>query len=179
MRILLLLFPAFLFSSDFSSLLTTNKSFLSDITITDSDSLISKGSLSYNNGDFIYTINYPSSQIIADSNNTLFVQDDDFKQVMTYTNNSSFLIKELLTGSYLVDELSCLAECFKVSVNDGRIESAIIIFQNNKIYEMHITDFQTNNFLVKFENFSHESTNISYMPPQGYEVIINDWFRAS
>ena len=50
----------------------------------------------------------------------------------------------------------------------------IIIFKNNLLYEIHILDFQNNKFLINFENFVHESSNIIYMPPDGYEIIAND-----
>ena len=93
---------------------------------------------------------------------------------MIYDDNDSFLIKKLLLNKYDYVELSCKSKCYKLDINDERISEAIIIFKNDLLYEMHIMDFQNNKFLINFENFLHESSNITYVPPDGYEIITND-----
>ena len=90
------------------------------------------------------------------------------------SDDDSFIIKKLLLNSYQYEELSCSSRCYRLNVNDERVTDAIIIFKNDHLYEMSISDFQNSIFLVKFENFVHESTNIIYMPPDGYEIIAND-----
>ena len=174
MRFILLFFSSFIMSSDFEDLLMLNKRFSADIIISDSDLVVSKGYLSYMEGDFIYSINHPSKQVLVGLEGILYVQDDDFKQVMSYSDDDSFIIKKLLLNSYKYDELSCSSKCYRLNVNDERVTDAIIIFKNDHLYEMSISDFQNSIFLVKFENFVHESTNIIYMPPDGYEIIAND-----
>ena len=174
MRVILLFISSFISSADLSELLIKNQEFSSDIIIFDSDSIVSKGSMSYIKGDFVYSINHPSKQILAGLEGKLFIQDDDFKQVMVYDDDDSFLIRKLLFDSYEHEELSCVFKCYKLNINDERISDAIIIFEDNLLHEMHILNFQNNKFLVKFENFVHESTNIIYMPPDGYEIIAND-----
>ena len=174
MRIILLFISSFIFSSDLSELLIKNQEFSSDIIISDSNSIVSRGSMSYAKGDFVYLIDHPSRQVLAGLEDKLFIQDDDFKQVMVYKDDGSFLIKKLLFDSYEHEELSCISKCYKLNINDERISAAIIIFKDDLLHEMHILNFQNNKFLVKFENFVHESTNIIYMPPDGYEIIAND-----
>ena len=111
---------------------------------------------------------------MAEIDGQLFVQDDDFKQVIRYNDNNSFLIKKLLSNAYEHAELSCNLKCFKLVVDDERISNAIIVFDNEFLYEIIVENFQNNKFLIKFENFVHESTNITYVTPDGYELITND-----
>ena len=174
MRIILLFISSFIWSQDLSDLLLKNQKFTTDIIIIDADSIVSKGSMSYVDGDFVYLTKHPSKQVLAGLKDKLFVQDDDFKQVMIYDDDDSFLIKKLLLNKYDYVELSCKSKCYKLDINDERISEAIIIFKNDLLYEMHIMDFQNNKFLINFENFLHESSNITYVPPDGYEIITND-----
>ena len=174
MRVALLFLSSFIFSSDLPELLSKNHKFSADITIFDSESRLSSGYISYLNGDFTYSIDYPSKQILAGLDGFLYIQDDDFKQVLIYKDDESFLIKQLLLNSYDYDELSCSSKCYKLIINDGRISNAIIIFKNNLLYEMHVQNFQNKKFLIKFENFVLESTNITYIAPEGYEIITDD-----
>tara|TARA_S200000501_G_scaffold377470_1_gene435977 strand:+ start:3225 stop:3749 length:525 start_codon:yes stop_codon:yes gene_type:complete len=174
MRAALLFLSSFVFSSDLPELLSKNHIFSADIIISDSESIVSKGYMSYLDGDFIYSVEYPSNQILAGLEGFLYIQDDDFKQVMIYRDDEAFLVKQLLLNSYEYDELSCSSKCYKLNINDGRISNAIIIFKNNLLYEMHVLNFQNNKFLIKFENFVLESTNISYIAPEGYEIITDD-----
>ena len=98
MRVILLFISSFISSSDLSELLIKNQEFSSDIIIFDSDSIVSKGSMSYIKGDFVYSINHPSKQILAGLEGKLFIQDDDFKQVIIYENNHSFFLQDLLNN---------------------------------------------------------------------------------
>jgi hypothetical protein len=63
MRIILLFLSSFVFSSDLTELLLKNHKFSADIIIYDSESIVSRGYMSYLDGDFIYSIDYPSKQI--------------------------------------------------------------------------------------------------------------------
>ena len=76
MRVILLFISSFISSSDLSELLIKNQEFSSDIIIFDSDSIVSKGSMSYIKGDFVYSINHPSKQILAGLEGKLFIQED-------------------------------------------------------------------------------------------------------
>ena len=67
----------------------------SNITISDSESIISEGYITYQNDDFIYTIYQPDNQILAGMNGQLFIQDNDFRQVMIYQDDDSFFVKRL------------------------------------------------------------------------------------
>ncbi|GIS47193.1 MAG: hypothetical protein Ct9H90mP19_4300 [Gammaproteobacteria bacterium] len=107
MRVILLFISSFISSSDLSELLIKNQEFSSDIIIFDSESIVSKGSMSYIKGDFVYSFDHPSKQILAGLEGKLFIQDDDFKQVMVYDDDDSFLIRKLLFDSYEHEELSC------------------------------------------------------------------------
>ena len=174
MRIILIFISSFLSSAELSELLNKNQEFSSDILISDIDTSISSGFLSYKDGNYKYSIESPSSQVMAEIDGQLFVQDDDFKQVIRYKDNNSFLIKKLLSNAYEHTELFCNLKCFKLDVDDERISNAIIVFDNEFLYEIIVENFQNNKFLIKFENFVHESTNITYVTPDGYELITND-----
>ncbi len=174
MRIILLFISSFLSSAELSELLNKNQKFSSNILISDIDTEISSGFLSYKNGNYKYSIQSPSSQVMAEIDGQLFIQDDDFKQVIRYIDNNSFLIKKLLSNTYEHAELSCNLKCFRLLVNDERISNAIIVFENEFLHEIHVENFQNNKFLIKFENFVLESTNITYVTPDGYELITND-----
>ena len=174
MRIILLFLSSFVFSSDLTELLLKNHKFSADIIIFDSESIVSRGYMSYLDGDFIYSVDYPSKQILAGLGGYLYIQDDDFKQVMVYKDDESFLVKQMLSNSYEYEELSCASKCYKLIINDERISNAIIVFKDNLLYEMLVLNFQNNKFLIKFENFVLESTNISYIAPEGYEIITDD-----
>ena len=174
MRVILLFLSSFVFSSDLTELLAKNHKFSADIIISDSESILSRGYMSYLDGDYIYSVDYPSKQILAGLEGYLYIQDDDFKQVMVYKDDESFLVKQMLLNLYEYEELSCASKCYKLIINDGRISNAIIVFKDNLLYEMLVINFQNNKFLIKFENFVLESTNISYIAPEGYEIITDD-----
>ena len=57
-----------------------------------SNELISVGSISFQNNNFIYHINNPINQTIYGFEDRLIVQDNDFKQIMIYDNNYNFLL---------------------------------------------------------------------------------------
>tara|TARA_B100000287_G_C20437162_1_gene704061 strand:- start:231 stop:764 length:534 start_codon:yes stop_codon:yes gene_type:complete len=177
MKLIFLFMPFFIYSYEFPELLVKNQKFSSNITISDSESIISEGYITYQNDDFIYTIYQPDNQILAGINGQLFIQDNDFRQVMIYQDDDSFFVKRLLVNSYLYEQLVCAdtsKSCYRLDVNDERIDDAILIFKDDMLHEIHIWDFQNTRFLVKFDNYVLESTNISYEPPDEYELIVND-----
>lgn len=45
---------------------------------------------------------------------------------------------------------------------------------DEKIEWIRVLDIKGERIFIKFENFKVESTNISYVLPENYEIIIND-----
>jgi len=149
--------------------------FDSMITINNENDVISSGSMSYRNGDFIYTLTQPSNQIIASNKLHFFVQDNDFNQVIIYNNEKSFFLQELLNGKYETESFACPNVCYKVKPNDSSgFKDALISITDEVIDWIRILDIKDERIFIKFENFKIESTNINYVLPENYEIIKND-----
>ncbi len=149
--------------------------FDSTITINNESGIISSGDITYRNGDFIYSLNVPSDQIIASNSQNIYVQDNDFNQVMIYKNDNSFFLQDLLTNSYQNENFPCPSSCFKIKPDlNSSFKEALISLKDESIEWIRVLDIKDERILIKFENFKVESSNISYAIPENYEVINND-----
>jgi hypothetical protein len=149
--------------------------FDSTITINNESGIISSGDISYRNGDFIYSLNVPSAQIIASNAQNIYVQDNDFNQVMIYKNDNSFFLQDLLTNGYQNENFPCPDSCFKIKPDlNSSFKEALISLNDESIEWIRVLDIKDERILIKFENFKVESSNISYAIPENYEVINND-----
>lgn len=158
-------------SSDFKVPLN----FDATISINNESNQISTGYISYRDGEFLYNLTQPTNQIIANNKQSFFVQDNDFNQVIIYQNNNSFFLQELLSGNYASESFACPNDCFRVKPSDtSSFKDAIISLTDGKIEWIRILDIKDERIFIKFENFKVESTNISYVLPENYEIIIND-----
>ena len=72
------------------------------------------------------------------------------------------------------EPISCPEICFKAIINDESLKTSTVTSIKNKLASMQIVDNQNQVFLIKFSNLVYESTNISYVVPNDYQVISND-----
>ena len=139
--------------------------------------LISDGSISFQNNNFIYQINKPINQIIYGFEDQLIVQDNDFKQIMIYENNYNFLLTDVFNNKVSYKPIECPHLCYVAYIDNQSVKTSTVTAINNKLTSMQIVDKQNQVFLIKFSNLVYESTNISYEAPDDYQVIRNDWFK--
>ena len=139
-----------------------------------SNQTISQGLISFQDNKFVYQLNEPMNQTIYGLKDQLIVQDNDFKQVMIYNNNYNFLLSKVFDKELTYTPISCPEMCFKAIINDESIKTSTVTAVNNKLASMQIVDNQNQVFLIKFSNLVYESTNISYVVPNDYQVIRND-----
>ena len=139
--------------------------------------LISDGSISFQNNNFIYQINKPINQIIYGFEDRLIVQDNDFKQIMIYDNNYNFLLTDVFNNKVSYKPIECPHLCYIAYIDNQSVKTSTVTAINNKLTSMQIVDKQNQVFLIKFSNLVYESTNISYEAPDDYQVIRNDWFK--
>ena len=139
-----------------------------------SNQSISQGLISFQDNKFVYQLNDPVNQIIYGLKDRLIVQDNDFKQVMIYNNNYNFLLTKVFDKELTYEPISCPEICFKAIINDESLKTSTITSIKNKLASMQIVDNQNQVFLIKFSNLVYESTNISYVVPNDYQVISND-----
>ena len=135
---------------------------------------ISKGLISFQDNKFIYQLNDPMNQTIYGLKDQLIVQDNDFKQIMIYDNNYNFLLSKIFDKDLTYAPISCPDICFKAIINDESIKTITVTSVNNNLASMKILDNQNQVFLINFSNLVYESTNISYVAPNDYQVIRND-----
>ena len=136
--------------------------------------LISDGSISFQNNNFIYQINKPINQIIYGFEDQLIVQDNDFKQIMIYENNYNFLLTDVFNNKVSYKPIECPHLCYVAYIDNQSVKTSTVTAINNKLTSMQIVDKQNQVFLIKFSNLVYESTNISYEAPDDYQVIRND-----
>ena len=149
--------------------------FDAQISIKNDENAISEGFISFREGSFIYTTNKPYNQKIFSKNGRFLVQDDDFKQVIIYENNHSFFLQDLLNNKYPTKEVSCPNTCFKLNPEqDSTFKEALISLNEEIIDWIRLIDMKGERIFIKFENFKFESSNITYVVPQNYEIINND-----
>ena len=82
MRLLFCFFISFLVQSNPNISFKKPLNFNADVNINSEGNSISNGAMSFRNGTFIYHLTSPYNQTIAVVNGKLYVQDDDFQQVM-------------------------------------------------------------------------------------------------
>ena len=175
MRLLLFTLIIFAFHIEASTSLRASLFFDSSISITNENGVISSGDISYRNGDFLYVLSYPLNQIIASKKSELFVQDNDFNQVIVYNNDKSFFLQELLNGGYELESITCPTECLRIKPNNNSgFKDAMLSMTDETIEWIRLLDIKDEIIFIKFENFKIESTNITYVIPENYEVIKND-----
>tara|TARA_Y100000746_G_scaffold11360_1_gene9507 strand:- start:7697 stop:8224 length:528 start_codon:yes stop_codon:yes gene_type:complete len=158
-----------------TNLFTNPLNFNSTIIITNERTVISSGDISYRNGDIVYHIDLPSNQIIASNKENIYVQDNDFNQVMIYENDKSFFLQDLLANAYETENFPCPDSCFKIKPDlNSSFKEALISFKDQSIDWIRVLDIKDERILIKFENFKVESSNITYVIPENYEIINND-----
>ena len=70
---------------------------------------------------------------------------------------------------------SLLNTCFKLNPNqDSTFEEALVSLNGEVLDWIRLVDIKDQRIFVKFENFKFESSNITYVVPQNYEIINND-----
>ena len=151
--------------------------FDADIIINNQENLISKGKILFRDGSFIYNLIDPYRQTIANNNGKLYVQDDDFQQVIIYKNDNTFFLQDLFDNEYESENVPCSKICFKLlSREDSSFQEALVSLDGDVIEWIRLLDIKDQSIFIKFENFKFESSNITYVVPQNYEIINNDWY---
>ena len=89
--------------------------FDADIIINNQENLISKGKILFRDGSFIYNLIDPYRQTIANNNGKLYVQDDDFQQVIIYKNDNTFFLQDLFDNEYESENVPCAKICLSIS----------------------------------------------------------------
>ena len=169
----------------FSSFLESNSfeyfkkpfNFNAEIIINNDGNFVSKGEILFRDGSFIYNLISPYNQTIASNNGKLYVQDDDFQQVIIYENNNTFFLQNLFDNDYKSEKFPCSKICFKLlSKEDGSFKEALVSLDGDVIDWIRLLDIRDQRIFVKFENFKFESSNIIYVVPDNYEIVTNDWY---
>ena len=149
--------------------------FDADIIINNQENLISKGKILFRDGSFIYNLIDPYRQTIANNNGKLYVQDDDFQQVIIYEDNNTFFLQDLFDNEYESENVPCSKICFKLlSKEDSSFQEALVSLDGDVIEWIRLLDIKDQRIFIKFENFKFESSNITYVAPENYEIIEND-----
>ena len=138
--------------------------FDAEININNDGNLVSRGKILFRDDSFIYNLVSPYRQIIASDNGKLYIQDDDFQQVIIYDNKNTFFLQDLLNNEYKSEDFSCPNTCFKLLLNE-----------NGDIIDwIRLIDLKGQRIFIEFENFKFESSKITYVIPENYEIIKND-----
>ena len=149
--------------------------FDADIIINNQENFISKGKIFFRDGSFIYNLIDPYRQTIANNNGKLYVQDDDFQQVIIYKNDNTFFLQDLFDNEYESENVPCSKICFKLlSRENSSFQEALVSLDGDVIEWIRLLDIKDQSIFIKFENFKFESSNITYVVPQNYEIINND-----
>ena len=149
--------------------------FNADIIINNEENYVSKGTIFFRDGSFIYKLTSPYRQTIASNNSKLYVQDDDFQQVIVYGNDNTFFIQDLLGNEYKSENFPCSNTCFKLRSNENSsFREAFISLDGDVINWIRLLDIKDRKIFIKFENFKFESSNINYVIPENYEILKND-----
>ena len=175
MRLLICFFISFLVQANPNISFKKPLNFNADININSEGNSISSGEIFFRNGTFIYHLTSPYNQTIAVVNEKLYVQDDDFQQVIIYNNDQSFFLQDLLNNEFESEDFPCPNTCFKLNPNqDSTFEEALVSLNGEALDWIRLVDIKDQRIFVKFENFKFESSNITYVVPQNYEIINND-----
>tara|TARA_B100000886_G_scaffold333952_1_gene288771 strand:+ start:42 stop:569 length:528 start_codon:yes stop_codon:yes gene_type:complete len=175
MRLLTVCFISFFIETNPTIYFKKPLNFDSEIHINSEGNFISKGEMSFRDGAFIYNLVSPYKQTIASKNGKLYVQDDDFQQVIIYNDTKSFFLQDLFNNKYETENFPCPNNCFKLNPENGSsFQEAMVSMNGNVIDWIRLIDIKDQRIFIKFENFKFESSNISYVVPQNYEIISND-----
>ena len=149
--------------------------FNADILINNEENYVSKGTIFFRDGSFIYKLISPYSQTIANNDSKLYVQDDDFQQVIVYDNENTFFLQDLLSNEYKLENFACSNTCFKLRSNENSsFQEAFVSLDGDVIEWIRLLDIKDQRIFIKFENFKFESSKITYVAPENYEIIEND-----
>ena len=65
--------------------------------------------------------------------------------------------------------------CFKLlSKENSSFKEALVSLDDEAVEWIRLLDIKDQRIFVKFENFEFESSNITYVAPENYEIIEND-----
>ena len=153
------------------TLLDRFQKFTSVISVSSNNYELSSGSISYDSDNFLYNITSPYSQMIAKIDNTVYVQDNDFKQVFIYQGDYDFLIQQILDNEVGLQSYECATTCLRASILDENIQELVVEMSENEISQILYLDAKKDAYVIKFLNFELGAKNISYNLPMDYEII--------
>ena len=175
MRLFITLFMCSYLQSSTDEYFKKPINFDADIIINNQENFISKGKILFRDGSFIYNLIDPYRQTIANNNGKLYVQDDDFQQVIIYKNDNTFFLQDLFDNEYESENVPCSKICFKLfSRENSSFQEALVSLDDDVIEWIRLLDIKDQRIFIKFENFKFESSNITYVAPENYEIIEND-----
>tara|TARA_X000000950_G_scaffold43144_1_gene48282 strand:+ start:7377 stop:7904 length:528 start_codon:yes stop_codon:yes gene_type:complete len=175
MRVLFVIFFSFYLQADSIEYFSKPFNFNAEIIISKEEGFISKGKILFRDDSFIYNLTSPYNQTIASKNGKLFIQDDDFQQVIIYENDNSFFLQDLLNNEYKSESIACPNTCFKLNIEqESAYDEALVSLEGKGIKWIRLKDMKDQRIFVKFENFKFESSNINYVVPDNYEIVTND-----
>ena len=153
MRLLIAFMVLSLKLSSIEPLLDRFQTFTSEISISSNNVELSSGIISYDSGNFLYSITSPYSQIIAKIDNKVYVQDDDFKQVFIYQGDYDFLIQQILDNEVGLQPYECATTCLRALVLDENIQELVVEMSENEISQISYLDAKNDAYVIKFLNF--------------------------
>ena len=171
MRFLIALILLSLKLSATETLLDRFQKFTSAITVSSNNVELSSGNISYDSDNFLYSITFPYSQMIAKIDNKVYVQDDDFKQVFIYQGDYDFLIQQILDNELGLQPYECATTCLRALVLDENIQELVVEISEYEISKISYLDAKNDAYVIKFLNFELGAKNISYNLPMDYEII--------
>ena len=172
MRYLLIFFISLINAQSLEKLLEDNYSFQADIKIEQNNLVQSSAKITFTMGNYIISEIKPINQTIAIINDSIFIQDDDFKQVILRKNDRK-LIFDVLSDYSKFTLASCEELCYCLNQYDD-YTNLCIKFLDSQIAQISFTDINQIENLISFNNFIKGDFNISYNPPKTYNLIAND-----
>ena len=175
MRLFVTLFISFFLQTNSFEYFKKPLNFNAEIIINNEENFVSQGKILFRNGSFIYNLDKPYKQTIASNNDKLYVQDDDFQQVIIYDNGNTFFLQDLFNNEYQAEDFPCPNTCFKLLLKENSSYKEALVSLDGEVVEwIRLLDIKDQRIFVKFENFKFESSNITYVAPENYEIIEND-----
>ena len=96
--------------------------------------LFQRAKFFFRDGTFIYNLIDPYRQTIANNNGKLYVQDDDFQQVIIYKNDKTFFLQDLFDNEYESENVPCSKICFKLlSREESSFQEALVSLDGDVI----------------------------------------------
>tara|TARA_B100000941_G_C28462480_1_gene531546 strand:- start:769 stop:1287 length:519 start_codon:yes stop_codon:yes gene_type:complete len=172
MRYLLIFFISLINAQSLEKLLEDNYSFQADITIEQNNLIQSSAKITFTRGNYIISEIMPINQTIAIINESIFIQDDDFKQVISRKNHRKLIFNVLSDYSKFT-----LARCDELCYCSNQYDdyaNLCIKFSDSRISKISFTDVNQIENLISFNNFIKGDFNISYNPPKTYNFIADD-----